>query len=353
MGEREAYMQRCLELAQKGAGLVSPNPMVGCVIVHNDRIISEGYHHRFGGPHAEVVAISRLNDKSLLKESTLYVNLEPCSHFGKTPPCTQLILETGIPEVVIGCRDPNPAVSGNGIARLQAAGVRVEAGLLSKESHFLNRTFITFHTRHRPYIILKWAQTKDGFLDRIRETGEPPSINWITDIKLKSLVHRWRAETGAILAGAGTIKEDNPELTTRNWPGKNPLRIILDEKGELTECVKIFNDAAPTWLFGEFRGNSSNPNLRIIPFSNQKPLPEQVVEELYQQQVQSIIVEGGRQTLLTFIGANMWDEYRVFTGRNHFGNGIMAPKLPDAQVFEYQFGNELLQVGYNCKHTDL
>ncbi len=345
----ERYMYRCLELAKRGAGLVSPNPMVGCVIVHNERIIAEGYHHRFGGPHAEVVAINYLQNKELLTNSTLYVNLEPCSHYGKTPPCSDLIIAMGLPRVVIGCLDPNPLVAGEGVTRLKSAGIDVATGILETESRYLNRAFFTYHTKQRPYILLKWAQTQDGFIDRERDPGATRGINWITNIKLKSLVHRWRAESDAILAGSGTVKNDNPELTTRDWPGKNPLRIILDGDGELTEQFRVFVGNVPTWLICPETPIREKENLRLLQTGVAGNYLPTLMSELYHHRILTLMVEGGRYTLESFIREGLWDEYRVFTGNKRFKAGVKAPEIPIPPTHTYQLNNELLQVGYNCK----
>ena len=231
--EHEKFMQRCLELAAIGSGYVAPNPMVGCVIVANDLIIGEGYHRIFGGPHAEVNAFDEVENEDLLSSATLYVSLEPCSHFGKTPPCVDLIISKKIQRVVIGCRDSNPAVSGKGIDRLKRAGIEVIEGVLENECRWLNKRFFTFHERQRPYIVLKWAQTQDGYIDRIR--GEASSgINWVTSETTKSLVHKWRSEEQSILVGRNTIINDNPSLTVREYDGRNPIRIVIDSQLQIS-----------------------------------------------------------------------------------------------------------------------
>jgi diaminohydroxyphosphoribosylaminopyrimidine deaminase / 5-amino-6-(5-phosphoribosylamino)uracil reductase len=342
------WMMRCLELAQLGGGLVSPNPMVGSVIVADGHIIGEGYHHRYGGPHAEVEAIRSVHRIDLLRKSTLYVNLEPCSHHGKTPPCSDLIIETGIPRVVIGCMDTNPKVAGRGVKRLQDAGVEVITGIAESESRWLNRAFFTYHGQKRPYIILKWAETEDGFIDVLRETGGDPVINWITDARLRLLVHRWRDESDAILVGAGTVRNDNPELTTREWPGKNPLRIVMDPDGSLNpHPYKVFSPEAPTWLY------STNLQLRpeaVVVMDGSGPRKDlllRMCSALYDHQVLTLLVEGGQQMLESMINAGLWDEARVFTGAKRFVNGLKAPVIHSIHRESVSFGSDLLRLFIN------
>jgi diaminohydroxyphosphoribosylaminopyrimidine deaminase / 5-amino-6-(5-phosphoribosylamino)uracil reductase len=351
----EKYMARCLELAEKGSGLTSPNPMVGCVITDcQGSIIGEGYHHRYGGPHAEVVAIGSISDATLIPGATLYVSLEPCSHFGKTPPCADLIIAKGFKRVVIGAVDSNPRVAGEGIRKLKAAGIEVTSGLLEEESLFLNRAFFTYHEKDRPYVILKWAQTRDGFIDQERTPGMPPTINWITDRKLKILVHRWRNEADAILVGAGTVVNDNPELTTRDWPGRHPLRIVMDAKGLIDSTIqyKVFSDEVETWLYSPIDPKAGK-SVRVIPVPiEQSLIHQQILMELHNQRILSLIIEGGRQTLDGFIGTGFWDEARVFTGNKLFHKGLTAPCLPaDAPLSEsFLFAEDKLDIYYNRKN---
>ena len=257
------YMAYCLELAQKGQGNTSPNPMVGSVIVHNGKIIGKGYHRKCGEPHAEINAINSVKDKSLLKESTLFVNLEPCSHHGKTPPCAVKITELKIPRVVIGIKDLSAKVNGKGIDILRKAGVEVTVGVLEKESYELNRRFFTYHQQRRPYIILKWAQTHDGFIDRKREDDTMPEINWITNTVSKTLVHRWRTEEDGILIGKETARKDNPQLTVREWTGKQPLRMVLDRNLELSSDLFLFDRKYPTLVFNNLKQEATE-NLEFI-----------------------------------------------------------------------------------------
>ncbi len=344
------YLERSLELARHGLGLTSSNPLVGCVIVADGSILGEGYHHRFGGPHAEVLAINQVQDESLLRKSTLYVNLEPCSHHGKTPPCTDLIIKKGIPRVVIGCKDPNPLVSGSGIKKMEQAGIEVITGLHEKESRFLNRRFITFHEQKRPWIILKWAETQDGFMDALRNAAESPSINWITHPRLKMLVHRWRHESDAILAGAGTVMHDDPLLTTREWPGNNPLRVIIDMKGELDKHFQVFHADAETWFYSPSFPQQPHSTLRIFPVAETLVSTlGKILYDLYRNNITSLFVEGGKRILETFIDAGLWDEARIFTGSLRFGKGLPAPVIPGLDPVLHAFGNDILRIGYRCK----
>lgn len=296
----ETYMRRCLQLAALGLGKTSPNPMVGAVVVHEGMVIGEGYHHRCGESHAEINAINSVKDKALLNESTLYVNLEPCSHFGKTPPCADAIIRHGIPKVVIGSIDYHDKVNGAGVRKLRAAGVEVVENVCREECEELNKRFFTFHRKHRPYIILKWAQTLDGFMDIDRSTGDATSY-WITNPALKVLSHKWRGEEDAILVGFRTMQNDRPQLTTREYPGKDPQRFVM-QRGE---------DIIST-----------------LPYT---PLPDnaqEAVEKMYKLNIQSVIVEGGKNTLEKFMEVGLWDEVRVLVGNQTWGSGLPAPKMP-------------------------
>ncbi len=263
MIEHEKYIKRCLELAEKGMGNVSPNPMVGAVIVHKDRIIGEGYHRKFGEAHAEVNAINSVENKDLLKESTIYVSLEPCAHIGKTPACADLIIKMQIPKVVVGSIDPYSKVDGKGIKKLEAASVSVVSGVMEEECAFLNRRFYTFHTKNRPYIILKWAQTADGFIDHFREPEANIKPAWITNEYCKALVHKWRTEEDAILTGKNTVILDNPQLTARNWYGKNPVRVCFDKMCELKISYKIFDTDADTIIINSLKDSIEN-NVKYV-----------------------------------------------------------------------------------------
>jgi diaminohydroxyphosphoribosylaminopyrimidine deaminase / 5-amino-6-(5-phosphoribosylamino)uracil reductase len=343
MSTDEQYMHRCLELALLGAGQVSPNPMVGAVIVHGDRIIGEGYHQQYGGPHAEVNAVRSvaLEDQPLLTQSTMYVSLEPCAHFGKTPPCADLIISLKIPRVVVGCRDPFPAVNGKGIEKLQSNGVDVVCGVLEKECLLLNRRFFTFHQKHRPWVILKWAETTDGLIgiegERLMITGEAAN----------RLVHRWRTEEDAIMIGTGTALNDDPSLTARYWPGKNPLRVVLDLKGRLPKSLNLFSDGNPTLVLRHGQDGAEG----IVRYRHVDPamdLVSQVLKILHSEGALSVIIEGGAQVLNSFLAAGAWDEIRRFISPKVAGRkGQMAPGLPSFVVGNWsKVGDDELITAY-------
>lgn len=346
----DIYMHRCLELASQGLGHTKTNPLVGSVIVHDNSIIGEGYHHEYGGPHAEVLAIRQVKDKSLLKDSTIYINLEPCSHYGKTPPCSVLIQKHGIPRVVIANSDPFPSVSGRGIESLREAGIEVVVGVLKKEGEFLNRRFLTFHKEKRPYIVLKWAETQDGYIDISRQEGDPVGTNWITDEVSRTLVHKWRSEETGLMVGTNTILADNPRLNVRRWTGNSPLRITFDRKGRLPESANIFDNSQDTLVFSCMQEQFSGKHNRMM-IDHDFSLHD-VLNELYEEKVQSIMVEGGREILEAFLSENLWDEARVFKGRMKFSQGIKAPKIilvPD-EIVDFQ-GSEL-KVYYSTNEID-
>ena len=326
MSIHETYMQRCIDLASKGRAHVAPNPMVGCVIVYDNKIIGESYHKQFGEAHAEVNAINAVSDKKILKKATLYVNLEPCSHYGKTPPCSDLIARMGIPNVYIGCQDSFSEVSGKGIERLRVAGINVHVGILEKESRELNKSFFTYHEKKRPYIILKWAQTLDGYIDIIRKPKDPIGINWITHPNLKMPVHKWRAEEDAIMVGGMTALNDNPHLGTREWYGENPLRILVNKDMNLPRDLQIFDESIPTIVFTQ-NPKVDRPNLRCIYTDFNGDWPKQIMDNLYSKEIQTVIIEGGQMLLNSFIEIGLWDEARVLVGDKSFGNGLKAPKI--------------------------
>ena len=302
--EEEKYMRRCIELAKNGLCNVSPNPMVGAVIVCDGRIIGEGYHIRCGEAHAEVNAIHSVKDESLLKRSTIYVSLEPCSHYGKTPPCADLIIEKQIPRIVIGCQDPFSEVAGRGIQKLRDAGREVTVGVLEEECKSLIRRFITFNTLHRPFITLKWAESADHFIDIERTDGKPVSLS---SPLTSMLVHKKRAEADAIMVGRRTALLDNPSLTVRNWYGHNPIRVVLDRTLSLPNDSQIFDGNVPTLIFTE-KQQPEKKNITYITINfNHNPL-KQIMEALYQRKIQSLLVEGGRQLLQSFIDNELWDE---------------------------------------------
>lgn len=314
----EKYMRRALQLAKLGAGRVSPNPMVGCVIVHDDTIIGEGYHQQYGEAHAEVNAVSSVKDASLFPESTVYVTLEPCAHFGKTPPCADLLVSKKVKKVVIAIQDPFMKVNGAGIKKLKNGGVEVEVGMLSQEAREQNIRFFTYHQKKRPFVILKWAQTADGFIAR-----ENYDSKWISNQYSRQLVHKWRTEEDAILVGKNTAIYDNPKLTARSWEGQNPIRIVIDRKLELEKSVHLFNDKAKTLIFNQKTEKTRN-NLHYIQYDG---TTEDILKKLYEQKIQSVIVEGGAMTLDSFIKENLWDEARVFSCKTTFGSGIKAPTI--------------------------
>lgn len=324
MNTPEEYMQRCLDLAQLGIGDVAPNPMVGCVIVHNGRIIGEGYHEKYGEAHAEVNAVRSVKNQELLCESTLYVSLEPCAHFGKTPPCSDLIIEKQIPKVVVGMVDPFAKVAGKGIEKMRAAGIEVEVGLLQKKCRNLNRRFFTFHEKKRPYVILKWAQTLDGFIDTDRSETVHPT--WITNALAKRLVHKQRSEESAILIGTNTAQYDNPALTVREWSGRQPIRMVIDRTDRLSSNLTIFDHKAPTWVFTE-NESADEENLKFIKLDFSQNILPQLMDELYRREVLSVIVEGGSELLNSFLTIGLWDEAFVYTGNQFFGKGVAAPHI--------------------------
>ncbi len=330
MSRHEYFMNRCLQLAQNGLGTTYPNPLVGSVIVYNNTIIGEGWHYKSGEPHAEVHAITSVKNKKLLTEATIYVSLEPCSHIGKTPPCANLILSHGIKNVVIGSKDPNPKVSGNGIKVLQNSGSSVMFGVLEEECINLNRRFFTFHQKHRPYVILKWAQTSNGYL--APKTKKHTQPVWITNRYSRQLVHKWRAEEQAILVGTKTVLDDNPSLTVRDWTGTQPLRCIIDRDLKIKQTAQVFNNQAPTLVFTDKKKlNTQHICYEQMDFSTSK-VAQQFCDILYSHQIQSVIIEGGAQTLQTFINEDCWDEARIFTGNQVFDSGIEAPRVSGKTV---------------------
>ncbi len=317
-------MQRCIELAALGVGNVAPNPMVGALLVFNNRIIGEGYHETFGYAHAEVNCITGIKDadRCLIEKSTLYVSLEPCAHFGKTPPCVDLIIEQKIQHVVIGCRDSFEKVNGAGINKLIAAGIKVDVGILETACIDLNRRFFTLHQKKRPYIILKWAQSQDGFI-----AAEANTKTKISNIYTDRLVHKWRSQEAAILVGANTVKTDNPTLTTRNWKGKNPVRIIIDEALKLSNNSNVFNVEADSIVINR-KLSAVKENVEYYKIDNSQLVIDGVLDCLYKRGINSVIVEGGSITLQYFINAGLWDEARIITNTSMFlKNGVNAPKL--------------------------
>jgi diaminohydroxyphosphoribosylaminopyrimidine deaminase/5-amino-6-(5-phosphoribosylamino)uracil reductase len=342
MNNHEYYIARCIELAKNGFGTTYPNPMVGSVIVYNGQIIGEGWHKKSGEPHAEVNAIRSVKDKSLLKKATIYVSLEPCSYYGKTPPCCNLIIENKIPNVVIGTIDTNIKVAGNGIKRLKEAGTNVIVGVLEEECYELNQRFFTFHEKKRPYIILKWAQTQDGFIAPSEKKEQKPV--WITNSNSRQLVHKWRSEEQAILVGTQTVIDDNPQLNTRDWNGNHPIRIVIDPNNRIPETAHVFDNQTKTIVFSKKETTLSSENTIFEILDFQQNIAQKIVERLYQYQIQSVIIEGGAQILQTFIEANLWDEARVFIGNSLFENGIKAPALDTSSSKKEKIGTDELLI---------
>jgi len=337
-------MHRCIELASLGAGHVAPNPMVGSVLVYQDRIIGEGYHEIHGKAHAEVNCINSVSeaDQYLISQSTLYVSLEPCAHHGKTPPCADLIIENRIPRVVVGCRDPFPLVNGKGIEKLEAAGIEVTLGMLEKECQQLNRRFFTFHTQHRPYIILKWAQSANGFIARTATDGLSPAGPMTTERTAISneytnrLVHKWRSEEASILVGPRTALIDNPALTTRLWTGLDPIRLVIDKQLELPPDLQLFDGKAKTFVFNTIRHNPGvNPGYYQI--AEDSSLINQLLIALHQLKIQSVIVEGGARLLQSFIDEDAWDEARIIINNDlDLPAGLPAPRLTHARLQSHE-----------------
>ncbi|UPZ36310.1 bifunctional diaminohydroxyphosphoribosylaminopyrimidine deaminase/5-amino-6-(5-phosphoribosylamino)uracil reductase RibD [Sphingobacterium sp. PCS056] len=347
MNMQESYMRRCLELAILGAGTTSPNPMVGAVIVCEDQIIGEGYTSPYGGAHAEVNAIQQVLDHygddaaAKLRQSIFYVSLEPCAHFGKTPPCADLIAKYKPQKVYIACLDPFAQVDGKGVEILKNAGVEVEVGLLKQEALWLNRRFFTRVQKHRPYVILKWAESADGYL------GKEGEQVWISNAASKQLVHKWRAEEDAILVGTKTALVDNPTLTVREWQGKNPKRILIDKLLTVPKEAAIFNDEAETIIFNAVKTEWSGHNKYIELENFDWYLPQNILYQLYLMDVQSIIIEGGAKTLALFIEANLWDEARVIKSTKNLREGIKAPHLHGILKESVQISDDELKILLN------
>ncbi len=348
-------MLRCIQLAKNGLGTTHPNPLVGCVIVHENQIIGEGWHYQSGLPHAEVNAINSVKNASLLKKATIYVSLEPCSHFGKTPPCANLIIEKGIKSVVIGSVDPNPKVAGNGIKLLKENSCNIIEGVLEKECHQLNKRFFTFHKLKRPYIILKWAETQDEFIAPNKEIRNDAAPVWITNSISRQLVHKWRAEEQAILVGTNTVIDDNPSLTTRDWKGNSPARIVIDRNLRIPENASVFDGSVKTIVITEIKTviersrNDNLPNNKLLfeTINFSRNITKQICDILYRYKIQSLIIEGGSKTLQSFIDANLWDEARVFTGNSTFKEGTKAPNTKGNLVSEQKINQDTLRIYSN------
>ncbi len=333
----ELFMQRALELAQLGTGQVSPNPRVGCVIVYDNKIIGEGWHQKFGEAHAEVNAINSVKDQSLLNESAVYVNLEPCSHFGKTPPCVDLLIKHHVKKVLIANLDSNPLVQGQGIKKLKDAGIETLIGVLEKEGRDLNKRFFTFIEKQRPYIILKWAQTADGFIAQKNFESK-----WISNEFSRHLVHRWRSEEDAVLVGTRTASHDDPSLTVREWTGRNPIRIVIDRFLRLNSHLHLFDKKEKTICYNVLK-HEEHKNLLLVRIDENNFLQE-LIHDLFKRNIQSLIIEGGAQTLQLFIEVNLWDEARVFTSPRTFGEGIKAPSFHGKLFAQQNIESDQLEI---------
>jgi diaminohydroxyphosphoribosylaminopyrimidine deaminase/5-amino-6-(5-phosphoribosylamino)uracil reductase len=337
------FMRRCLELASKAEGLTYPNPMVGSVIINDGKIVGEGYHLKAGWPHAEINAINSVADRSKLKSSTIYVNLEPCSHFGKTPPCADFIISNSIPRVVIGTVDTSGKVSGQGIARLKNAGCEVRTGIIEDECRRLNRRFFSFHEKRRPYITLKWAQSADGYLDVLRSEDHKTEPTWITGNPERVLVHKWRASEQAILVGAGTIRADNPKLNVREWKGPDPLKMILSSSGSIYEESSA-NETNGTFVVFTHNQDADFKTATKVNLDNNVDSSLQIAGYLFNSGIQSILIEGGAKVLNHFISTGLWDEARVFSGKKYFEGGVKAPLIQGTLFSKTVFSRSSLEI---------
>lgn len=332
-------MKRCLSLAKKGLGTTYPNPMVGAVVVKDGAIIAEGWHKKAGTPHAEVHALATVNPLEL-KDATLYVNLEPCAHHGKTPPCCDLVIAKGVKKVVIGAQDPNPKVAGMGIKIMQDAGIEVIVGVLEDACIELNKRFYCFHTKKRPYIILKWAQSADGYL--APSDDAKGKVSWISDVHSQQRAHQWRAEEHAILVGRKTVEADNPQLTTRNWAGTHPIRLVIDPNVKIDASAAVFNDAAQTFIFNTLQAKKrENLTWEKVEPTN---IIESVLKNVTQHGIQSILVEGGTITLRHFLKKDLWDECRIISSTKRLGGGRLAPEIPNGKKEEKKIVGDYLQI---------
>lgn len=335
MNTHELFMERAIQLAKLAKGNTSPNPLVGAVIVYQNKIIGEGYHEVYGGPHAEVNAVNSVSDPSILKDATIYVTLEPCAHHGKTPPCADLLIKHRFKQVFIGCRDPFKAVDGKGIEKIEAAGIPVELGVLKEECEDLNNVFFTYHTKKRPFVLLKWAETTNHLMSN----GQKEGISWISNPEVQSIVHLWRSHFDAILIGKNTALADNPSLTVRRVQGKNPIRILLDSNAECPTRLKLFNTASQTIVLNTKKNEKIN-NIQYIQLTDLSP--EKILEELYKIGIQSVFIEGGSQTLKSFIDANLWDEAKVITGQHSFSEGVKSPYISNNKGIQSNIIGDIL-----------
>lgn len=335
-------MKFALQIAEKGRGNVAPNPMVGCVIVKDDKVIAEGYHKQYGGPHAEVNAINSLPSNFDFTDCTLYVNLEPCSHYGKTPPCSDLIISKKFKRVVVGNLDTNPLVAGKGIQKLKDSGIEVFSGVINSEARELNKRFFWFHEKKQPYVILKWAETKDGFISR-EPLPANKEDNWISSIESKKLVHQWRSEEQAIMIGTNTVIIDDPELTTRLVEGNSPVRIVIDRELKLQSSSKVFSSEGKVIIITE-KDRLNTTNITYCKINFGKDFVNSLLKALFELSIQSIIIEGGSTLLNSFIEAGLWNEARIFVGTKEFKNGIKAPLFNKANAEELAIGADKLYI---------
>ncbi|MEP6734224.1 MAG: bifunctional diaminohydroxyphosphoribosylaminopyrimidine deaminase/5-amino-6-(5-phosphoribosylamino)uracil reductase RibD [Chryseolinea sp.] len=330
----EHFMRRAQELALNGQGFVSPNPLVGSVIVREGRIIGEGWHRKYGEAHAEVNAVNKVQDKALLRESTVYVNLEPCSHFGKTPPCADMLIANHVKRVLISNLDPNPLVAGSGIKKLRDAGIDVTVGVLEKAGQELNKRFFTIMQKHRPYIVLKWAQTADGFIAR-----ENHDSKWISNVYSRQLTHKWRTEEDSIMIGTTTAARDNPRLTVRDWTGRNPVRIVIDRTLKLDDSLHLFDGESQTIRYN-IKLDEARAGTTLVKLNDQDFTAE-LIRDLYDRKIQSVLIEGGTHTLKQFLENGDWDEARVFQSATRFVKGIAAPEIRQRYVEHEIMGDKL------------
>ncbi|NQX81959.1 MAG: bifunctional diaminohydroxyphosphoribosylaminopyrimidine deaminase/5-amino-6-(5-phosphoribosylamino)uracil reductase RibD [Flavobacteriaceae bacterium] len=348
----EKYIRRCLKLAKNGLGLTYPNPLVGSVIIdQNNNIIGEGWHKKAGEPHAEVNAINSVKNKELLAKSTIYINLEPCSHFGKTPPCADLIIKHQIPNVVIGCIDSFSKVSGSGIAKLEKAGCKVTVGVLEKECLSINKRFFTFHNKKRPYIILKWAQTKDLFIDKTRTNSNKHQPVTISNTYSRQLTHKWRTQEQAILVGTNTVINDNPSLNSRLFEGNNPVRVFIDKTLKVKPNSNILDNTITTICLTQNKAKDRE-NIKYISLDFDKDVPTQICNILYNENLQSLIIEGGSYTLQSFIDINLWDEARIFTSENRLHSGVKSANITGETVSKTTIVTDSLEIIKNTSHRN-
>jgi len=332
------FMKRCIYLASKGIGYTYPNPLVGSVIVHNNKIIGEGYHAKYGESHAEVNAINSVSNKELLKESTLYVSLEPCNHHGSTPPCTEAILNNNIKRIVIGSRDPNRLVDGSGIDKLRSSGCDVIVGVMEVECSHLNKRFFKYHKYKRPYIILKWAESKDGFISPLKSNQSPRKVNWISGEDSKKLTHKWRSEEHSILVGVQTIIDDDPFLTTRLVDGKNPIRFVLDPNSRIPIDSKVLSEISKTIILSKKENNLIPSYTRSSSFEN----IQLIIDSLYDMKIQSVLIEGGTKTINHFLNNDLWDSIRVFKSNKNITHGIKSPNVDFSKFSKSDIGGDIL-----------